>query len=196
MQPPSTTTSSSTTGPETKTPSTQPPQKTITITLKPLRPTPSLPPSFPATPLSTSIYALKERIAADLPGKTTTAEDIKLLYARKPASDAKTVAEVVGAGEDDVLAGGKGEEGEMEVEFGVMVMGGGGGAGTGGEGREGEGEGGGGGGISVAQGVSGEEVLSGDAFWDDLRGWLMQRVRDEAVAGEAWGVFKRGWDDR
>ncbi|KAL9015766.1 MAG: hypothetical protein Q9185_006846 [Variospora sp. 1 TL-2023] len=147
--------------------------------LKSLRSTP--PPftlSLPNTPLSTSIFALKERVAAEL---STSPEAIKLLHARKPAGDAKTVAEVIGE-----------EGGGEEVEFGVMVMGlpGGGKKGEGGEEKKEVGKG------AVAQGASGEEVMGSDAFWDDLRGWLMQRVRDEGMAGEAWGLFKRGWDER
>ncbi len=119
----------------------------------------------------------------------------------------------------------EGEEGEKVVEMQVMVVGGGGGrvgvedankAGEGEgvevgekdkkeeegdvqmtEGAEGKEKGGDdSGGASVAQGVSGEEVLASEAFWDDLRGWLMQRTRDEGTAGEVWGVFKRGWDER
>lgn len=96
---------------------------------------------------------------------------IKLLYGRKPAGDAKTVREVVG-------------EEEGDVELGVMVM------------AEPIGGVEGGGAAAVAQGASGEEVMGSDAFWGDLKAWLMQRVRDEGMAGEVWGLFKRGWDER
>lgn len=92
--------------------------------------------------------------------------------------------------------------------MGVMVMGGGGGVEEKKSGTEAEGEkkekeegdvvmgGTEGEGVRVAQGKSGAEVLEDDEFWDDLRGWLMQRVRDEGVVGEVWGAFKRGWDER
>lgn len=117
-------------------------------------------------------------------GKGT--ERVKILYARKPAGDAKTVGEVLG---EEGLA-----KGDGEVEMGVMVMGGvegekGDGEMVGGEAATGEGGG-------VAQGVRGEEVMGSAEFWEDLRGWLMQRVRDEGMAGEAWSLFKRGWDGR
>ena len=98
-------------------------------------------------------------------------------------------------GEEGVAAG--------EVEFAVLVMGWvaraqapegteavavgagvGGGADTGVEGAP------------VAQGVSGEAVLGTEQFWGDLRGWLLLRVRDEGVAGEAAGAFRRAWDGR
>ena len=51
-------------------------------------------------------------------------------------------------------------------------------------------------GVGVAQGTSGEEVMDSGEFWDDLRGWLMQRVRDEGKVEEVWSLFKRGWDER
>lgn len=116
-------------------------------------------------------------------------EGIKILYARKPAGDSKTVGEVVG----------EEGKGKGEVEMQVMVVGGSqlkGGEEGEGEKDKGDVEMGGTRAAVVAQGVSGEEVLGSDAFWDDLRGWLMQRVRDEGVAGEVWGAFKRGWDER
>lgn len=131
-----------------------------------------------------------------------TTEGIKILYQRKPVADAKTVGEVVGAG------AGEGEGGKA-VEFGVIVMGGGTAAtaaGTGekgtvvGKGDDGDTPMGGtepvAGEVPVAQGISGEEVLQSAEFWDDLKGWLMQRVRDEAVAERCWSLFKRGWDER
>ncbi|KAL8729252.1 MAG: hypothetical protein Q9166_004873 [cf. Caloplaca sp. 2 TL-2023] len=100
-----------------------------------------------------------------------------------------------------------GEEGakDGEVELGVMVVGGATtapagstSAGNGGAGEDvkmggvedGKGE------VPVAQGPSGEEVMGTAEFWDDLKGWLMQRVRDEGKAEEAWSLFKRGWDER
>ncbi|KAL8726670.1 MAG: hypothetical protein Q9181_005959 [Wetmoreana brouardii] len=199
MRPPTSSTSHSTTSqpPSTSTISAQ--QQDINITLKSLR-NPPLTLSL-SKPSSITIYDLKKEVARELGQEGT--EGIKLLWHRKPVSDAKTVAEVVGAEE------GKG------VEFGVMVMGGGGGGG-GDAARsaetEAKGEGGGdvqmggvedtarekGGGreMPAAQGASGEEVVQSAAFWDDLKGWLMQRVRDEGVAEEVWSLFKRGWDER
>jgi hypothetical protein len=48
----------------------------------------------------------------------------------------------------------------------------------------------------VAQGLSGEGVLKTEAFWEDLKGYLQQRVRDEGVAGDALGVFRGAWEGR
>ncbi|KAL8757685.1 MAG: hypothetical protein Q9184_004146 [Pyrenodesmia sp. 2 TL-2023] len=186
MQPP-TSTPSSTTATSTPHPPSSTPPETITLHLKSLR-SPPLSLSLPSTSLSTSIHELKQKVANEL-GRSGT-EGIKILFARKPAADTKTVREVLGAAAAE----------EPEVEMQVMVVGG-----STLKGGEGEEEGGkekgdvemaGTEGVPVAQGISGEEVLGSDAFWDDLRGWLMQRVRDEGVVGDVWGAFKRGWDER
>ncbi|KAI4159790.1 MAG: hypothetical protein LQ342_006301 [Letrouitia transgressa] len=183
MRPPSQKPSSSTTSSPT----------TTSVLLKSLR-NPPLSLSLPAKPLDTSIHALKTLVKEEL-GRASE-EGIKILYNKKPCPDVKTIAEVVG---DE----GRGKDGG--VEFQVMVVGGGGGGGGGTatvkpeEGgdtvmkeapAEERGE------VPVAQGVSGEEVLRQDAFWQDLRAWLVQRVRDEGVAGDAWGVFKGAWHGR
>ncbi|KAL9022135.1 MAG: hypothetical protein Q9180_008575, partial [Flavoplaca navasiana] len=121
---------------------------TVSITLRSLKP-PALNLTLPAQPLATSIFALKQAIASEIHRDST--DGIKILYQRKPCSDAKTVGEVVGEG-----AGG-------EVEFGVMVVGGAAPAAASvGKGVEGEDVKMGGGvdeGVPAAQGASGDEVL-------------------------------------
>ncbi len=159
-------------------------ENTISITLRSLK-SPPLNLTLPSQALATSIFDLKQRVAKEIQRDST--EGIKILYQRKPCSDAKTVGEVVG------------EEGAKEVEFGVMVVGVGaaGASAAGGEdGKTGERVGEGKGEVPAAQGQSGEEVLGSAEFWDDLKGWLMQRVRDEGKADEVWSLFKRGWDER
>ncbi|KAL8688034.1 MAG: hypothetical protein Q9218_005948, partial [Villophora microphyllina] len=146
-------------------------------------------------PSSTTISALKQAVAEEL--KRNSIDGIKILFQRKPVADAKTVLDIVG------------EEGVKEVEFGVMVMGGaavGGGKQVGGgqevkdESKVDDGDvpmgGVEGGDVPVAQGMSGEEVMQSADFWDDLKGWLLQRVRDEGKVEEVWSLFKRGWDER
>lgn len=88
-------------------------------------------------------------------------------------------------------------EGKGGLELGVMVMGGwsgvigkvGGGAAV----EKGAAGGGGGGTAAVAQGLSGREVLETEAFWGDLKGFLEQRIRDEAVAGDVAERFRGAW---
>lgn len=150
---------------------------TITIILKSLR-NPPISLSLSSQSLTTSIHDLKTAVAKEIGVQGLQKENIRVLYKKKPCSDSKTVKEVVG--DEDV---GK------EVEFSVMVIGG---AVTGQEGsKSGEAEKG-----SVAQGPSGDEVLGSEEFWGDLKGFLVQRLRDEEKAGEAWEVFKEGWRKR
>lgn len=161
-------------------------------------------PSTPTIPLSniepskTSVYDLKQQYATQT---SIPAAKIKILYKKKPVTDSKTVAEVIGAG-----AGG-------EVEFGVMVMGMGGGiaspalgtpvgtppavapseadkglAGTVGSTEK----------LSdaraVVTGPSGKDVVATDEFWGDLNNFVLQRIKDEAEGERLVGVFKSAWE--
>lgn len=111
---------------------------------------------------------------------------IKLLFRKKPVGDSKVLKDLLDGGE----AGGEGG-----VELGVMVLGGGSVL------------------PKVAAVVKGEEtqvqqqeaeavvekkegVLATGEFWEDLRGFLLQRVKDEGVAQEALGVFRAAWEAR
>jgi hypothetical protein len=47
---------------------------------------------------------------------------------------------------------------------------------------------------SVAQGTSGAAVLKSKEFWDDLEGFLLQRVRDEGEAAKLAKLFKSSWE--
>lgn len=171
--------------------------KSINITLKSAR-NPALEIALPNTPLATTSVsdlkdAVRERIVeANSDGKVAL-EKIKILFKRKPVTGTgKTVAEVVGdAGEEGLLAGGKG------VEFGVMVMGG---ARTVGkqasapaaapsEDEIGPGETT----AKAAVGPSGEALLESGAFWDDLEGYMEQRLKDEAAAKRLTGLFRDAW---
>lgn len=48
----------------------------------------------------------------------------------------------------------------------------------------------------ISQRPSGEEVLTSEEFWGDLKGFLLQRVRDEEKAVEALNAFRDGWSKR
>lgn len=121
-------------------------------------------------------------------------EKVKVLFARKPVADTKTVKEVLGGDEGIAELYDKRQKateggdvaGELEVEFGVMVMGGvgGGGGATGGVAAEGDKAG------------AEDDVLVGDQFWADLKGFLMQRLKDEEKAGDMLEVFRTSWKGR
>ena len=124
-------------------------------------------------------------------------DKIKLLHGKRPVADSKALKEFVGGGSN-------------EVEFTVMILGGAATVAAAAaakakakeqeqeQGQQGQGQGQGQGqeGGSVAQGLSGRGVLETEEFWGDLRGFLQQRVRDEAVAGEACEVFREAWAAR
>ncbi|KAK3304409.1 cell-cycle control medial ring component [Chaetomium strumarium] len=153
--------------------------------------------TLPAQAPSTSLAEIKERVVQE-----TGIEfgRIKLLLNKKPVADSKALKDLLpGAGVEGNEAGAA-----AAVELGVMVLGGasvtlkkkdepaGNGQGQGQEARAGTTSAS----ASVAQGLSGTGVLETGQFWDDLKGFLQQRVRDEGVAGEALRVFQAAWEGR
>lgn len=142
-------------------------------------------------PSKTSIFDLKQSYStnANIP-----VAKIKLLFKKKPVSDSKTVAEIIGADAQD------------DVEFSVMVMGGGAAASTpvtsppavapseSEKGLGGDGKVTGSGGGPAAQGPSGKDVVASAEFWDDLTGFVLQRIRDEEEGKRLVGVFKAAWE--
>ncbi|KAK4940077.1 hypothetical protein LTR28_009223, partial [Elasticomyces elasticus] len=184
---------------------------TLTITLTPMRSSSSTAPplTLSAQPPETSVHELKAQYAQRT-GLST--EKIKLLLHRKPCADIKTLKELLG----DVAGG----AGGTEVEFAVMVLGGAAvsstpstpavevpdpaataavapgeaididGPGPLSENAEAQAEAGG----SVAgQQGSGSSVLQTEEFWDDLKGFLVQRLRDEREGEKAVAVFRKAW---
>lgn len=151
---------------------------TVNVTLKSSR-NPVMSLSLPRTDLGASVLQLKEKVAKEL--KIDGTDKIRVLYKKKPAGDIKTVKELVG---DEDVGG--------EVELGVMVMGYKEEAISKGpedlEMKDAD--------MPVAQGPSGDEVLGGEQFWEDLKKWLLQRIRDEDKAGEVLDAFRGSWKGR
>ncbi|KAJ5272316.1 hypothetical protein N7478_007441 [Penicillium angulare] len=169
--------------------------KSITVKVKSSR-NPELEFPLPNVPISTTSVqdlrdAVKQRIT-DAAGNPVALEKIKILYRRKPVSGTgKTLAEIL-ADEPEMLVGGK------EIEFGVMVLGG---AKA----------------IDVAEalpvtttdeevvresqtsspkaavGPNGPEVVKTEEFWNDLQGFLEQRLKDEQEAKRLRVLFKEAW---
>ena len=148
---------------------------TANVTLKSSR-NPVMSLSLPGTDVGTTILQLKERVAKELNMEGT--DKVRVLYRKKPAGDIKTIKDLVG---EEGVAG--------EVELSIMVMG----YKEESRGKEAEDtemkdvE------APVVQGPSGNEVLNGEEFWSDLKGWLLQRIRDEEKAGEVFDKFKGSW---
>ncbi|KAJ5398302.1 hypothetical protein N7509_006415 [Penicillium cosmopolitanum] len=159
--------------------------KSINVRVKSAR-NPALEFIIPNAPISTTtVQDLRDAVrgrVTDAQGNPVALDKIKVLYHRKPVSGTgKTVAEIL-VDEPEMLAGGK------EVEFGVMIIGG---AKTidvaesqpGEETRD----------VSppkAAVGPSGPELLETEAFWDDLQGYLQQRLKDEQEALRLRILFK------
>ena len=71
-------------------------------------------------------------------------------------------------------------EDEKKLELGVMVIGGAAAV------RGGEEE--------VIPPVASSVEELGEEFWKDLKGFLVQRLKNEEVGEKAFGVFKQAWD--
>jgi hypothetical protein len=128
-------------------------------------------------PLTTSIYDLKSQYSS----KSGAALDkIKLVYNKKPTSDSKTLRDLLG------------DDAKEEVEFTVMVMGG---IPVGASPRIQSPELAAVGSVPVAEGSgsAGLDVLKEESFWNDLQGFLQQRIRDEEEAGRLAGLFRSAW---
>jgi len=93
------------------------------------------------------------------------AEKIKILHKKKLVADSKVLKDLIS---DENAA----------VELSVMVMGG----------------------AAAVQpeaseaGPSGTAVVQTDAFWNDLRAFLVQRVGDDKEAAELLATFRSAWE--
>ncbi|OGM46526.1 hypothetical protein ABOM_004561 [Aspergillus bombycis] len=156
--------------------------KSITVNLKSAR-NPVLEIKLSNKPISTtSVHDLKDAVrdrVVDAQSNKIPLDKIKILYKRKPVTG-KTISEIL-ADEPEMLAGGK------EVEFGVMIMGG---AKVVDEDQEMVDRGAS---PKAALGPSGESVLETEDFWEDLEGFLAQRIKDNDEAKKLRNLFKETW---
>ncbi|KAH6645972.1 cell-cycle control medial ring component-domain-containing protein [Truncatella angustata] len=146
-------------------------ERSLRVTLKSLR-NPPLDIKLTSQPLSTSVLDLKQKVVEE---SGVPLEKIKLLYKKKPVVDSKILKELVG--EDDGAS----------VEFSVMVLGGAAAAAKKPEEAPA---------ADVAQGASGTETLESGEFWDDLKGFLLQRVRDERQASDLFETFQAAYKSK
>ena len=161
--------------------------KSINVNIKSAR-NPVLEFTIPNVPLSTTtVQDLRDAVGArvsDAQGNQVPLDKIKILYRRKPVTGTgKTVAEIL-ADEPEMLAGGK------AVEFGLMIIGGAQAIGVPSQAEAAKDN------VSppkAAVGPSGAEVLQTEAFWDDLEGYLEQRLKDTDEAKHLQALFKSAW---
>ncbi|KAI9665251.1 MAG: hypothetical protein M1829_005789 [Trizodia sp. TS-e1964] len=145
----------------------------IDVSLKSLR-NPPLDILLLAQPLSTSVLDLKHAVAERC-GLAT--DKIKLLAKRKPSPDSKSLKDLV-------------PPGTTEIEFSIMVMGGNAASSS----------------VDASPAadviknentksiLAGEDVLVTHAFWDDLEGFLIMRIRDEKSSKRVLEAFKKAWE--
>lgn len=152
-------------------------------------------PSSPAPvtldlPAKTSVYDVKVKLGAH----TGYAPDkLKLLWERKPVNDSKTISEATGVhdGKVDIgvmyvgaptatpvpqTGGPPSEDAQMASEAVAAKT-------------EADAP-------APAQPSPGVAELETDEFWSDLQGYLTQRLRDDAVAGEAAANWRKAWKSR
>ncbi|KAH8820577.1 cell-cycle control medial ring component-domain-containing protein [Xylogone sp. PMI_703] len=141
-------------------------ERSISVALKSLR-NPPLDIHLSSQALSTSVLALKEEVSSQA---SIPVDKIRILYKKKPVTDSKVLKDLVG-------------EDEQAVEFSVMVIGGAAAVVVKDE-------------APTAQGSSGASELATDEFWGDLKGYLVQRLRDEKEGERVFGVFKTAWDSQ
>ncbi|KAI1878971.1 hypothetical protein JX265_003148 [Neoarthrinium moseri] len=144
-------------------------ERSLTVALKSLR-NPPLDIKLSSQSLNTSVLDLKGAVVE----QTGIALDkIKLLHKKKPVVDSKVLKDLAA-------------DGETTVEFSVMVLGGAAAVPKAAAQSLSSSS-------DVAQGPSGNEVLETSEFWDDLKGFLLQRLRDEKDAEVLYDTFQAAW---
>jgi hypothetical protein len=154
-------------------------ERSVTVTLRSLR-NPPLDITLAAQALDTSLLDVKQAAAARA---RIPADKLKILHNKRPVPDSKILRDVVGEGQTAV------------VEFSVMVIGGA--AAVLPEevmDVDGDAEGGEAAAVRRKRAEKGEVAVEQDRFWEDLNGFLMQRVKDEDTAAELTTVFKNAWE--
>ncbi|MBE3041335.1 hypothetical protein IMZ48_01870 [Candidatus Bathyarchaeota archaeon] len=113
---------------------------------------------------TTSLHTLKTALST---ATNIPVAKLRLLYKKKPVADSKVLRELLS--DDEVAAG------VDALELGVMVMGGA---------------------AAVRSPGAPEEkrAVETEEFWGDLRGFLLQRVKDEREGGELYDLFRGAWE--
>ncbi|KAI0004825.1 cell-cycle control medial ring component-domain-containing protein [Xylariaceae sp. FL0662B] len=142
-------------------------ERRLAVVVKSLR-NPPLDVRLPSQTPTTSVLDVKAAVSRET---GIPVDKMKLLHRKKPVLDSKVLKDLVG-------------DEDTNVEFAVMVMGGAAAVVRTATPAQGD---------VVAQGPSGGDVLGTSEFWDDLRGFLLQRIRDEKIAGDLTETFQAAW---
>ncbi|VUC23357.1 unnamed protein product [Clonostachys rosea] len=140
-------------------------ERSIKVSLKSPR-NPPLDIKLTSQPLDTSILDLKTQVHAQT---RAPVEKLKILHNKKPVPDSKVLKELLG-------------ETDTSVEFTLMVMGGAAAIPPEESSKP----------LVVAP--TGADALETDHFWADLKGFLSQRLKDDAEAEKLSTIFKSSWE--
>lgn len=140
-------------------------EPSIKVMLRSLR-NPPIDISLTSQSLTTSLHEIKAEVSKQARVPT---DKIKLLLNKRPVQDSKILKEVID--QDGAVP--------KSIEFSVMVMGG---AAS----------------VLPAENDKVAEVASttskvDDAFWGDLKGFLTQRLKDEALGKDMAATFQASW---
>ncbi|KAF1813127.1 hypothetical protein P152DRAFT_433920 [Eremomyces bilateralis CBS 781.70] len=144
--------------------SSAPTSNTISVTLTPHR-TPPAPLTISVEPTA-SVHDLKVAFAKHVGLGEAGVSKVKVLKDKRPVGDVKSVGEL--------------SKDAKTLALGIMVLGG----------------------IpaqpvaekTVAEGKFGADVMKDEAFWEDLKGFLSQRVKDQATSEKAVKIWKKAWE--
>ncbi|KAJ3513640.1 hypothetical protein NM208_g15157 [Fusarium decemcellulare] len=139
-------------------------ERSVTVSLKSLR-NPPLSIKLTSQLLDTSILDIKSTVEKQT---RIPVAKIKLLHNKKPVPDSKILKDILG-------------ETDMSIEFTVMVIGGA--AAIPPEEPE----------AAPEVPATGKDALETEEFWSDLKGFLMQRLKDESQAENLSGLFRSSW---
>lgn len=140
-------------------------ERSVTVSLKSLR-NPPLEIKFTSQPLDTSVLDIKAKVKAQT---RIPVEKLKLLLNRKPVPDSKILKDLLG-------------DADAAVDFTVMVMGG-----AAAIPPEEETQ------VALEAEPTGAAALETDKFWDDLKGFLAQRLKHQDQAETLSTLFKSSW---
>jgi ubiquitin-like protein 4 len=142
-------------------------ERSVTVLIKSLR-NPPLDIKLTSQPLATSLLDLKNTVSIQT---RIPVGKMRLLHKKKPLPDSKILKDIVG-------------ESDISVEFSVMVIGGAA--------------------VPIVKddepmtdataSDTGAAQLETRAFWEDLEGFLLQRLKDEKAAEELSKLFRSSWE--
>ncbi|KJZ80375.1 hypothetical protein HIM_00225 [Hirsutella minnesotensis 3608] len=142
-------------------------ERSATVALKSLR-NPPLDIKLTSLPLSTSLLDIKTKVSSQT---RIPVDKLKILYNKRPVTDSKILKDVLG-------------ESDTSIEFSVMVVGGAAAIPP----EESP--------ALASRPPTGAAAAETDAFWSDLKGFLLQRLNDQATAEELSSLFRASWESR